>query len=86
VFLFNYCGPPINPDAVLNRLIGEFPSVIKKLWRPSPLRSFACISGPACAIAQIVSAPIESTVSLNFSDSISDKRLALSISSLLSSC
>jgi hypothetical protein len=43
-------APPTSPLAVLKRLMGLLPSVMSKLLTPSPLRSLACISGPAWAI------------------------------------
>merc|ERR1719499_2637251 len=43
--------PPIKPAAVLNKLMGELPSIMSVESIPSPPNSFACISGPASAIA-----------------------------------
>jgi len=46
----NSLGPPIKPDAVLNRLIGLFPSVMINPLSPRASRSLAYCSGPALAI------------------------------------
>jgi len=63
-------------------LIGLFPSVIKKLFKPNPDNNLDCNSGPAKAIALIVSDPMASTTFLNLSDSISDNCFAFSISTV----
>jgi len=71
---------PKSPEAVLKRLIGLFPSVIKKLERPSPCNNLACKAGPDSAIDFKVSRPIDSTTDLNFPDSISANSRVLVIS------
>ena len=87
VYLYEYNifhgYPPINPFAVLNRLIGFFPSVTRKPFNPNPDNNLALVSGPALAIAIIVSLPIDYTTYLNFLISISDNSLALLISNSL---
>lgn len=72
--------PPISPWAVLNRLIGLLPSVIRVDFSPSAPSIFTCISGPETAMARIVSAPIEVTMSLNLLVSMSAISLAFSSS------
>jgi hypothetical protein len=66
VYASIHSGWPIRPLAVLNKLIGEFPSVNMMLVKPRPCNNLACISGPACAIDCIVSRPMESTWLRNF--------------------
>ena len=72
---------PIRPFAVVNRLIGEFPSVMRVDLIPSPARSFAWVAGPAFAMSLIVSLPIASTIFLNFSVSIARKILKIIVAS-----
>eukprot|EP01085_Mycamoeba_gemmipara_P004161 Mycagemm_TRINITY_DN10274_c0_g1::TRINITY_DN10274_c0_g1_i1::g.4161::m.4161 type:complete len:101 gc:universal TRINITY_DN10274_c0_g1_i1:119-421(+) len=74
----------MRPLAVLKRLMGECPSVIMRDLRPRPLRSLACISGPARAIEAMVLAPIASTMSLNLTASMSARDWLLVISSSFS--
>mmetsp|Transcript_29266 Transcript_29266/g.69510 ORF Transcript_29266/g.69510 Transcript_29266/m.69510 type:complete len:224 (+) Transcript_29266:627-1298(+) len=62
---------PMSPLAVLKRLTGEEPSVMSTDLSPRPCSSLACISGPACAMAWMVSAPMAATWFLNRSVSMS---------------
>lgn len=71
---------PTNPLAVLNKFIGFFPSVTKNPLSPKPLNNLALVSGPALAIAIIVSFPTAEIYYLNFLISISDNSLAFLIS------
>jgi len=49
-----------------NKFIGFLEFIIINPLSPSPLSNLACNSGPALAIATIVSLPIASTISWNF--------------------
>ena len=75
---------PINPLAVLKRFIGFFPSVTKNPLSPKPPNNLALVSGPALAIAMIVSFPIAEIYYLNFLISISDNSFAFLISNSIS--
>lgn len=74
-------NPPIIPLAVLKRLMGLFPSVIRVDFRPREDSSRTCISGPAVAMAWMVLAPIASTWLLNLDVSMSAMSRALLSSS-----
>jgi len=76
-------GAPINPEAVLNKLIGLLPSVMINPLSPNPFNNSAYYLGPASAIDIKVSDPITSIIFLNFSDSILDNSYANAISLLL---
>jgi hypothetical protein len=73
----------MSPAAESKRLIGLLPSVMIKPVRPSPFKSSAWNSGPACAIATKVLLPIASTMALNLLLSISDNYFSLPISRLV---
>lgn len=77
-----HCFPksPIIPWAVLNKLIGFFPSVTKYPYNPKPFNNLAFISGPAFEIAIIVSFPMALMIYLNFLISISANCSAFEIS------
>jgi hypothetical protein len=85
IFYDNHLGmSPTNPLAVLKRLIGFFPSVTKNPFNPNPPNNLALVSGPALAMAIIVSFPTAETYCLNFLISISDNSLAFLISNSIS--
>lgn len=60
--------------------MGFFPSVTKNPFNPNPFNNLALVSGPALAIATIVSFPTAEIYYLNFLISISDNSLAFLIS------